>query len=205
MNAQGEDVVAGIRTPLPIDDLCNILPEAYNQLVETGGRLETHYRDMQDLEFTIQDGRLFMLQTRAGKRTGHAAVRIAVEMVNEGLIDKATAVMRVPPNDLDQLLHSMIDPDAIVDVIAKGLPASPGAAVGKVVFTANRAEELAHDGEDVILVRTETSPEDIGGMYAAAGILTSRGGMTFSCRCRRTRNGKKLCRRVQRYRRQCGE
>ena len=178
VNAQGEDVVAGIRTPLPIDDLCNILPEAYNQLVETGGRLETHYRDMQDLEFTIQDGRLFMLQTRAGKRTGHAAVRIAVEMANEGLIDKATAVMRVPPNDLDQLLHSMIDPDANVDVIAKGLPASPGAAVGKVVFTADRAEELAHEGEDVILVRTETSPEDIGGMYAAEGILTSRGGMT---------------------------
>ena len=178
VNAQGEDVVAGIRTPLPIDDLSTILPEAYNQLVQTGGRLETHYRDMQDLEFTIQEGRLFMLQTRAGKRTGHAAVRIAVEMANEGLIDKATAVMRVPPNDLDQLLHSMIDPDAIVDVIAKGLPASPGAAVGKVVFTADRAEELAHEGEDVILVRTETSPEDIGGMYAAAGILTSRGGMT---------------------------
>ena len=178
VNAQGEDVVAGIRTPLPIDDLCNILPEAYNQLVETGGRLETHYRDMQDLEFTIQDGRLFMLQTRAGKRTGHAAVRIAVEMANEGLIEKATAVMRVPPNDLDQLLHSMIDPDANVNVIAKGLPASPGAAVGKVVFTADRAEELAHEGEDVILVRTETSPEDIGGMYAAEGILTSRGGMT---------------------------
>ena len=178
MNAQGEDVVAGIRTPLPIDDLCAILPKAYNQLVETGERLESHYRDMQDLEFTIQEGRLFMLQTRAGKRTGHAAVRIAVEMVNEKLIDKATAVMRVPPNDLDQLLHSMIDPDATVDVIAKGLPASPGAAVGKVVFTADRAEELAHEGEDVILVRTETSPEDIGGMYAAEGILTSRGGMT---------------------------
>ena len=178
VNAQGEDVVAGIRTPLPIDDLRTILPEAYNQLVETAGRLETHYRDMQDLEFTIQEGRLFMLQTRAGKRTGHAAVRVAVEMANEGLIDKKTAVMRVPPNDLDQLLHSMIDPDATVDVIAKGLPASPGAAVGKVVFTADRAEELAHEGEDVILVRSETSPEDIGGMYAAAGILTSRGGMT---------------------------
>ncbi len=178
VNAQGEDVVAGIRTPLPIDDLRTILPDAYNQLVETAGRLETHYRDMQDLEFTIQDGRLFMLQTRAGKRTGHAAVRVAVEMVNEGLIDKRTAVMRVPPNDLDQLLHSMIDPNSTVDVIAKGLPASPGAAVGKVVFTANRAEELAHEGEDVILVRSETSPEDIGGMYAAAGILTSRGGMT---------------------------
>ena len=178
MNAQGEDVVAGIRTPLPIDGLHTILPEAYNQLVETGGRLETHYRDMQDLEFTIQEGRLFMLQTRAGKRTGHSAVRIAVEMVNEGFIDKATAVMRVPPNDLDQLLHSLIDPNATVDVIAKGLPASPGAAVGKIVFTANRAEELAHEDEDVILVRTETSPEDIGGMHAAAGILTSRGGMT---------------------------
>ena len=178
MNAQGEDVVAGIRTPLPIDELQNIMPKAYDQLVEICGKLEGHYREMQDLEFTIQEGRLFMLQTRSGKRTGHAAVRIAVEMVSEGLIDKGSAVTRVPPNDLDQLLHPMIDANAAVDVIAKGLPASPGAAVGKVVFTADRAEELAGKGEKVILVRTETSPEDIGGMHAAEGILTSRGGMT---------------------------
>jgi phosphoenolpyruvate synthase/pyruvate phosphate dikinase len=178
MNAQGEDVVAGIRTPLPIDELNDINPDAYNQLVDIGHRLETHYREMQDVEFTIQAGTLFMLQTRSGKRTGPAAVRIAVEMVEEGLIDKATAVTRVPPNDLDQLLHPMIDPDAEVDVIAKGLPASPGAAVGKVVFTADRAEELAATDEKVILVRTETSPEDIGGMHAAEGILTARGGMT---------------------------
>jgi pyruvate,orthophosphate dikinase len=178
MNAQGEDVVAGIRTPLPIDELQNIMPKAYDQLVEICGKLEGHYREMQDLEFTIQEGRLFMLQTRSGKRTGHAAVRIAVEMVSEGLIDKATAVTRVPPNDLDQLLHPMVDANAAVDVIAKGLPASPGAAVGKVVFTADRAEELAGKGEKVVLVRTETSPEDIGGMHAAEGILTSRGGMT---------------------------
>lgn len=178
MNAQGEDVVAGIRTPLPISELRNINPEAYNELVDIGLKLEKHYKDMQDVEFTIQDGTLYMLQTRNGKRTGQAAVRIAVEMVEEGLIDKETALTRVPANDLDQLLHPSVDPDASVEVIAQGLPASPGAAVGKVVFTALRAEEMAAKGEKVILVRSETSPEDIGGMDAAEGILTARGGMT---------------------------
>ena len=156
----------------------NILPEAYNELVDIGLRLEKHYTDMQDVEFTIQDSKLYMLQTRNGKRTGQAAVRIAVEMVEEGLIDKQTALTRVPANDLDQLLHPSVDPAADVEVIAQGLPASPGAAVGKVVFTALHAEELAAAGEKVILVRTETSPEDIGGMDAAEGILTARGGMT---------------------------
>ena len=178
MNAQGEDVVAGIRTPLPIDELQEIMPQAYEQLTSIGETLEAHYRDMQDVEFTIQDRRLYMLQTRSGKRTGAAAVRTAVEMVNEGLIDKATALTRIPPDDLEQLLHPMIDPAVAVEPIAKGLPASPGAAVGKVVFTADRAEELVAEGEKVILVRTETSPEDIGGMHAAEGILTARGGMT---------------------------
>ena len=178
MNAQGEDVVAGIRTPLPIVELQNLSPAAYTQLVDIGQRLEKHYRDMQDVEFTIQDGQLFMLQTRSGKRTGQAAVRIAVEMVEEGLIDKNTALTRVPAGDLDQLLHPRVDPSATVEVIAQGLPASPGAAVGQVVFTATRAEERAAAGEKVILVRAETSPEDIGGMDAAEGILTARGGMT---------------------------
>ena len=178
MNAQGEDVVAGIRTPLPIDQLQGVMPQAYEQLTGIGETLEAHYRDMQDVEFTIQDRRLYMLQTRNGKRTGAAAVRTAVEMVNEGLIDKATALTRIPPDDLEQLLHPMIDPAVAVEPIAKGLPASPGAAVGKVVFTADRAEELVAGGEKVILVRTETSPEDIGGMHAAEGILTARGGMT---------------------------
>ena len=178
MNAQGEDVVAGIRTPQPIDELQGVMPDAYEQLTSIGETLESHYRDMQDVEFTIQDRRLYMLQTRNGKRTGAAAVRTAVEMVDEGLIDKATALTRIPPDDLEQLLHPMIDPDVHVDPIAKGLPASPGAAVGKVVFTADRAEELVAAGEKVILVRTETSPEDIGGMHAAEGILTARGGMT---------------------------
>jgi len=178
MNAQGEDVVAGIRTPLPIAELRNILPDVYTELVTIGERLETHYRDMQDVEFTIQDSKLYMLQTRNGKRTGQAAVRIAVEMVEEGLIDKQTALTCVPANDLDQLLHPRVDPSVNVEAIAQGLPASPGAAVGKVVFTAGRAEELAAAGEKVILVRAETSPEDIGGMDAAEGILTARGGMT---------------------------
>ena len=178
INAQGEDVVAGIRTPLPVAELRNILPDVYDELVEIGLSLEMHYRDMQDVEFTIQDGKLYMLQTRNGKRTGQAAVRIAVEMVEERLIDKKTALTRIPANDLDQLLHPSIDPDAEVEIIAQGLPASPGAAVGKVVFTALHAEELAAKGEKVILVRTETSPEDIGGMDAAEGILTARGGMT---------------------------
>jgi len=178
MNAQGEDVVAGIRTPLPISKLEGQAPDIYKELVDIYQTLENHYRDMQDIEFTIQEGKLYMLQTRTGKRTARAAIRMAVEMVDEGLIDKKTAVTRVEPEQLDQLLHPMIDPDAEVEVLGKGLPASPGAAVGKAVFTAERAEELAEEGEKVILVRTETSPEDIGGMGVAQGVLTSRGGMT---------------------------
>ena len=178
MNAQGEDVVAGIRTPRPISTLRESMPTIYAELEQIYHKLEAHYRDMQDIEFTIQDGRLFMLQTRTGKRTGTAAVRIAVEMVGEGMIDEKTAVLRVPPANLDQLLHPMIDPKAKVKAFAKGLPASPGAAVGRIVFTADAAEAWAERDEKVILVRTETSPEDIGGMHAAVGILTSRGGMT---------------------------
>ncbi|HAI85552.1 MAG TPA: pyruvate, phosphate dikinase, partial [Firmicutes bacterium] len=178
MNAQGEDVVAGIRTPRPISTLRESMPTIYAELEQIYHKLEAHYRDMQDIEFTIQDGRLFMLQTRTGKRTGTAAVRIAVEMVGEGMIDEKTAVLRVPPANLDQLLHPMIDPKANVKAFAKGLPASPGAAVGRIVFTADAAEAWAERDEKVILVRTETSPEDIGGMHAAVGILTSRGGMT---------------------------
>ena len=178
MNAQGEDVVAGIRTPHPISDLQKENPEVYDELVSIYKLLESHYKEMQDVEFTIQDGKLYMLQTRAGKRTATAAVRMAVEMVEEGLIDKKTAVMRVEPDQLDQLLHPMIDPDAKYDVIATGLPASPGAASGRIVFTAEAAEEWYNRGEQVILVRNETSPEDIGGMDVAEGILTARGGMT---------------------------
>ncbi|MBI4690823.1 MAG: pyruvate, phosphate dikinase [Nitrospirae bacterium] len=178
INAQGEDVVAGIRTPLHIDELKKRLPKAYNDLDRIYKRLERHYRDMLDIEFTVQDGKLYMLQTRVGKRTAASALRIAIDMVKEKLIDKKTAVLRIDPQQLDQLLHPMIDPKAQIKVIAKGLPASPGAAVGKVVFTAEEAERAAEKGEKVILVRTETSPEDIGGMHAAQGILTARGGMT---------------------------
>ncbi len=180
MNAQGEDVVAGIRTPQPIDQLEKANAECYKQLVKIRDDLEAHYKDMQDMEFTIQDGTLYMLQTRTGKRTAAAAVRMAVEMEKEGMIDKNTAIMRVEPNQLNQLLHKQLDPIAKqkAEVIAKGLPASPGAAVGEAVFSAERAHELAQEGRNVILVRTETSPEDIEGMHAAKGILTSRGGMT---------------------------
>lgn len=178
LNAQGEDVVAGIRTPMPIAELKKSIPKAYNELVKIYKRLESHYIDMQDIEFTIQEGRLYMLQTRTGKRTARAAVKIAVDMVKERLIDKDSAIMRVAPSQLDQLLHPMIDTKAKVNKIAKGLPASPGAATGKVVFTTEDAEAHAGQGEKVILVRAETSPEDIGGMHAAQGILTSRGGMT---------------------------
>ncbi len=177
-NAQGEDVVAGIRTPKKIAQLHEEMPEIYNQFAELAKRLENHYKDVQDLEFTIERGKLYMLQTRNAKRTGGAAVRVAVEMVEEGVIDKATAVQRVEPAQLDQLLHPMIDPKVPVDVIAVGLPASPGAASGKVVFDPDTAEEKAKNGEKVILVRTETSPEDFHGMVAAQAILTSRGGMT---------------------------
>ena len=184
MNAQGEDVVAGIRTPNTISDLEKQNSQVYKQLVKIKNDLEQHYKDMQDMEFTIQEGKLYILQTRNGKRTAHAQVRIAVEMVDEKLIDKKTAVMRVDPNQLDQLLHKQIDPVAKKrsennsQLIAKGLPASPGAAVGKIVFTAERAEELARKKEKVILVRTETSPEDLIGMNVSQGILTARGGMT---------------------------
>lgn len=178
LNAQGEDVVAGIRTPLPISSLAEKIPVAYRELQTIYKKLERHYKDMLDLEFTIQEGKLYMLQTRVGKRTAASAVRIAVDMVKEKLIDQRTAIQRIDPQQLDQLLHPMIDPKAKVRVIAKGLPASPGAAVGKVVFTAEDAERMAERGERVVLVRTETSPEDIGGMHAAQGILTARGGMT---------------------------
>jgi pyruvate,orthophosphate dikinase len=176
-NAQGEDVVAGIRTPHPIVDLEKEMPEVYKQLRDITSRLERHYRDIQDFEFTVQEGKLFMLQTRTGKRTAHAAVKIAVDMVQEGLITKEEAVLRVEPASLDQLLHPIIDPKAKVEVIARGLPASPGAASGKVVFTADEAVRLAKK-EKVILVRPETTPDDIHGMDAAKGILTARGGMT---------------------------
>jgi pyruvate,orthophosphate dikinase len=176
-NAQGEDVVAGIRTPHPIADLEKEMPPVYNQLREITTRLEKHYRDVQDFEFTVQEGTLFMLQTRTGKRTAQAAVTIAVDMVAEGLISKEEAVLRVEPASLDQLLHPVIDPKAKIEVIAKGLPASPGAASGKVVFTADEAVKQAKKG-NVILVRPETTPDDIHGMDAAKGILTARGGMT---------------------------
>jgi len=188
INAQGEDVVAGIRTPQPVNEatksessqktLEEVMPQPYKDLVNIYHKLEQHYKDMQDIEFTIQQGKLWMLQTRNGKRTAAAAVRIAVEMVEEGLIDKNTAINRVEPGQLDQLLHPMFDPDATTNVIAQGLPASPGAATGRIVFHAEDAEAWVEKGEDVILVRIETSPEDIGGMHVAKGILTSRGGMT---------------------------
>ncbi|UCB45135.1 MAG: pyruvate, phosphate dikinase [Spirochaetota bacterium] len=178
INAQGEDVVAGIRTPESLEDMKQEMPDKYEQLNKIRDKLERHYRDMQDMEFTIERDTLYILQTRTGKRTAHAAVKIAVDMEKEGLIDHKTAVMRVEPNQLNQLLHPMIDPDEDVEVIASGLPASPGAAVGEIVFTADKAEEEAAKGKEVILVRIETSPDDIGGMNAAEGILTARGGMT---------------------------
>ncbi|MBI2166781.1 MAG: pyruvate, phosphate dikinase [Candidatus Omnitrophica bacterium] len=178
INAQGEDVVAGIRTPEPLDQLKTKMPEIYKQLCKIRERLERHYRDMQDMEFTIQEGKLFLLQTRNGKRTAQAAVRTAVELVREKLISPSEALLRVKAEQLDQLLHPTFDPKEKKEQIAKGLPASPGAATGRVVFNADDAEEEAKKGEPVILVRIETSPEDIGGMNAAQGILTARGGMT---------------------------
>ncbi|WP_022851549.1 pyruvate, phosphate dikinase [Limisalsivibrio acetivorans] len=178
INAQGEDVVAGIRTPEPIKDLQDRMPEAFQQLEEVYRKLENHYKDVQDIEFTIERNKLFMLQTRTGKRTAAAAVKIAVDMVEEGFIDKETAVLRVAPDQVDQLLHPMIDESTSYEAVAKGLPASPGAAVGKAVFNAEIAESMREKGEDVILVRNETSPEDIGGMHASKGILTATGGMT---------------------------
>ncbi len=178
LNAQGEDVVAGIRTPNPIDQLKKELPEVYEQFAKIAELLERHYRDMQDVEFTIERGKLWMLQTRTAKRTGAAAVRIAVDMVHEKLIDNATAVQRVTPEQLDQLLHPTVDPKTDATVLATGLPASPGAAQGQVVFSPDEAEELAREGAKVVLVRQETSPDDFHGMVAAQAIVTARGGMT---------------------------
>ncbi len=170
--------MAGIRTPKPISELKRVMPKAYAQLEEIYQKLEKHFRDMQDIEFTIEDHKLFMLQTRSGKRSAAAAVKIACDMVREGLINKGEALLRVSPDQLDQLLHPMIDPKAKVSVLAKGLPASPGAAVGQVVFNAEDAMAWAKNGKKTILVRQETSPEDVGGMAAAEGILTATGGMT---------------------------
>ncbi len=190
INAQGEDVVAGIRTPQYLTKAAReeagakpasmeeALPEVYTELAGVFDRLETHYRDMQDIEFTVQQGKLWMLQTRSGKRTAKAALKIAVDMANEGLITREEAVARVDPQALDQLLHPTLDPEAKRDVLTKGLPASPGAASGEAVFDADTAERHAGEGKSVILIRTETSPEDIHGMHAAKGILTARGGMT---------------------------
>jgi len=190
INAQGEDVVAGIRTPQDITEEARkesgsdkasmeaAMPEAFKELTRIYTLLEKHYRDMQDMEFTVEQGKLWMLQTRGGKRTAKAALRIAVELANEGLITKKEAVMRIDPASLDQLLHPTIDPNAKRDVIATGLPASPGAASGEIVFSSDEAAKLQGDGRKVILVRIETSPEDIHGMHAAEGILTTRGGMT---------------------------
>jgi pyruvate,orthophosphate dikinase len=176
INAQGEDVVAGIRDPLSIDQMEEYLPEAYGQLLETAARLERHYREMQDLEFTVEKGTLYLLQTRSGKRTARAAVRIAVDMANEGLITREQAVLRVEPERLEQVLHPMVDPAAEFTPLAVGNPASPGAASGRVVLTASEAVAEAPKGDPVILVRTETSPDDFEGMVAAVAIVTSRGG-----------------------------
>ena len=180
MNAQGEDVVAGVRTPMEIDEIKKTLPEIYDQLIGIANKLEDHYRDMQDMEFTIEHGKLYMLQTRNGKRTARAALKIANDLVKEGKIDKKTAILAIDPRNLDTLLHGSFDKDAVkkAEQIGKGLPAAPGAASGKIVFTADEAKEWAERGEKVVLVRLETSPEDIEGMKAAQGILTARGGMT---------------------------
>ncbi|MDY6787999.1 MAG: pyruvate, phosphate dikinase [candidate division WOR-3 bacterium] len=188
INAQGEDVVAGIRTPQPLNDfsrssddqktLEEMMPEIYKQLYDIRSKLEAHYKDTQDLEFTVEEGKLWMLQTRTGKRTPLAAIKMAVDYVKEGIIDKETAVLRVKPSDIDGMLHPMIDPDEEKEVLAKGLPASPGAASGRIVLTAKEAVEKAKNEKELILVREETSPEDISGMDACNGILTARGGMT---------------------------
>jgi pyruvate, orthophosphate dikinase len=177
-DAQGEDVVAGIRTPEPVAKMKERLPEAFDDLVETMRRLEEHYKDMQDIEFTVEDGKLYLLQTRSAKRTAAAALKAAVEMVDEGLITREEAVARIDPGQLDQLLHPRLDPDASYDVVARGLNASPGAASGGIVFDADTAEDRGKNGEAVILVRWETTPDDIHGMIAAQGILTAHGGMT---------------------------
>ncbi len=178
INAQGEDVVAGIRTPQPIQVLAKDMPEVYRQFVKTSHLLEAHYQDMQDIEFTVERGKLYLLQTRNGKRTAQAAIRIAVEMVNEGILDKKTALLRVDPDQLNQLLHRRIDDSAVKNHLAKGLPASPGAATGQVVFDADEAELLGKEGKKVILVRPETTPDDIHGIVASQAVITTRGGMT---------------------------
>ena len=190
INAQGEDVVAGIRTPQNLTKISRekagadkpsmeeAMPEVYSELADVFVKLEAHYRDMQDIEFTVQKGKLWILQTRSGKRTAKAALKIAVDMADDDIITREEAIMRVEPAALDQLLHPTLDPDAVRDVLTIGLPASPGAACGIAVFTSDEAEALAKEGHKVILVRQETSPEDIHGMHAAEGILTSRGGMT---------------------------
>lgn len=178
INAQGEDVVAGIRTPAPISQMADDLPEVYEQFVRVANLLEAHYKDMQDIEFTIENKKLYLLQTRNGKRTAQAAIKIAVDLVDEGIISKEEAIMRVEPGQLDQLLHRSIDPKAQLQVVAKGLPASPGAACGKVIFDADEAEILGKEGENILLVRSETTPDDIHGIVVAKGVLTSRGGMT---------------------------
>ncbi|HZY66228.1 MAG TPA: pyruvate, phosphate dikinase, partial [Rubrobacteraceae bacterium] len=178
LNAQGEDVVAGIRTPRPIAEMEEYLPHAFEELLETMQRLENEYRDMQDIEFTVERDKLYMLQTRSGKRTAVAALRIAREMADEGIISREEAVMRIDPRQLNQVLHPYIDPEADLEVLAEGLPASPGAATGKIVFTADEAEEHGGAGESVILVRKETTPDDVHGMVCAKGTLTALGGMT---------------------------
>src|SRR2546430_3513576 len=177
-NAQGEDVVAGIRTPQPLAHMEQRLPAAFAQLLDTMRRLEEHYRDMQDIEFTVEDNELYRLETRSAKRTAGAAVKAAVDMADEGLISREDAVARIDPAQLDQLLHPMIDPAADWEVATKGLNASPGAACGAIVLDADSAEECGKAGESVILVRWETTPDDIHGLIQAAGILTAHGGMT---------------------------
>jgi len=178
INAQGEDVVAGIRTPKPISEMKREMPETYAQLLDVRKKLESHYKDMQDIEFTVEKGKLFLLQTRSGKRSAYAAVKIALDMLDEGLISEEEALLRIEPSQLTQLMHKRIDPNAKLNVIAKGLGGSPGAATGLVVFNADEAELLGKEGKKVILVRAETSPDDIHGMAVAQGILTARGGLT---------------------------
>lgn len=200
INAQGEDVVAGIRTPQPITRLEEDLPECYEEFLKIANRLEEHYRDMQDMEFTIEDGKLYFLQTRNGKRTAQAALQIACDLVDEGMITPQEAVSRIEAKSLDQLLHPAFDPDALKKgtVMGQALPASPGAAAGKIYFTAEEAKEAHEAGERVILVRLETSPEDIEGMHAAEGILTVRGGMTSHAACGK-RHGNRMYFRLRRY------
>ena len=178
INAQGEDVVAGIRTPIHIDELEKVMPDIYKELCKLTSQLEKSYKEMQDIEFTIERGKLYLLQTRTGKRTAAAAVKIATDMVNEGLIDEKTAVSRVTPEQVEQLLHRQVDKNAKKDVLAAGLPASPGAGVGMLVFDADEAEAWEKEGKKVILARPETCPDDIHGLFAAAAVVTSRGGMT---------------------------